>query len=341
MDLTPVGAEWLPFRSTYAPRVVSIGGERVHVIIPAAAEAAAVDVVLDGQGRTVGAGTRLPITFVDDAVACGGSAVVVGRDAAGGASVVSLVGDGAPASTRALPEGEEAPRAPRLACVAGSPELVWLTPDRRLVWFRLSDGRTAIALDEPGIGSVAVAGGERGLAVVAATGGRLDLIRLVDGRIEKRVALVERSDRALPGIVRVDAGYALVWTDGAGTSLWHVLFSPDLDPVRAAAPIKRIAAPAHLAARLIAGERHAALVMSADVPMGDVDTGEGGHWAPAMGSHLGVFAYDVRTGELGPLHRLEPAGLAPAGAWIGDTLFVVHGDGRVVVSRFTRSSGRR
>jgi len=307
-----------------------------------------VHVAVDAGGTLVHGPSQLPLVRVTAAAPAGVEIVVGG-----------LAGDGRPAAVGIAPDGtlrwsaQVPPAAPGDAPVVLPPEVVDDGGRALLVYATGTAGtgptRVRLVAAGPGgcieVGAVDLDGAADGLAVAATPSGvtiagagrapdRLELVRVVDGRVEDRRRLADRRAVApalapllarLPAAPPAAAGILAAWVAPDARELRAQPLGADLAPLAPAAPIVTgSAAGRPSSVRLLCG------------PVGPVAVA----WQLTRRDHRNrvrveqsVALYDP-AGGLGEPVPLAGGGPYAGGGWVDGTLAVVHGSDAPLLSTF-------
>src|SRR5260370_373246 len=197
-----------------------------------------------------------------------------------------------------------------------------------------------ITFDATGEFEVLVGG--RGLTLGRTYGNQvqLELMRMVDGQLTRREIVPHAAQLLTPTIAAVADRYVMLRISESDRSLDVQWFDWNLASIEPASTILTLApGPVRLrSARLIQGNTGYLAIGYQTVTTGDGSIlhrsdGTTAIREPPQPIEQFVAAYDWNSHKLDSFQRIVPPGISyNTGCWIGDTLFMLHGEGDLMIS---------
>jgi hypothetical protein len=199
----------------------------------------------------------------------------------------------------------------------------------------------ALAFDDATVELDVLAAG-RGLTFVRTHGNPVqsELLRIVDGQLTRREMVPHAPQLLTPTIAPIADRYVMLWISRSDRSLDLQWFDWNLSSNEPASTILTLApGPLRLrSAQLIQGNTGYLAISYQTVTTGDGSIlhrsdGTTAFREPPQTIEQFVAAYDWKSHKIGSFERIVPPGISyNTGCWIGDTLFMLHGEGDLMIS---------
>ncbi len=334
--------------SVYPPAICSSFGDHLQVVVMNALSHTAQYITFDASWQMVGLAKNLPLSFVAGVVPCAGELVLSGaRFGDDRPLVLGLSEEGAIRWSAEIPITGELSRWPRPLCVEDSIWLVWETgTDASTLWLSevhagVCTSAGALAFDDATVELDVLAAG-RGLTFARTHGNPVqsELLRMVDGQLTRREIVPHAPQLLTPTIAPIADRYVMLWISRSDRSLDLQWFDWNLSSIEPASTILTLApGPLRLrSAQLIQGNTGYLAISYQTVTTGDGSIlhrsdGTTAIREPPQTIEQFVAAYDWKSHKIGSFERIVPPGISyNTGCWIGDTLFMLHGEGDLMIS---------
>lgn len=339
--------EDLPFPTSFQVYASDLG-DHLHIAALDEKGKAARHLALDRSGSIAGAATALPLSFVAGMTSCARELAVTGARLGDDQPVVmGLNSLGAPQWEAGIQRVGELSRWHKPICLSDQLRVVWETGVGNST-FWMSDilggncnpPRSLPFESQTGQLEVITAGQGLTLARTHGKPARLELLRIIGSQLLQRATVSEFTQPLTPSLAVVGQRYIVLSITDSGQALRAQWFNWDLKPVDQPQTVAAVASPTCFhSARLIQGNAGYLAISYRTVTVGaewlatpDSDAASA-RFEPKHSYEQFVGLFQWQLNQVTAIQRVTPPAVGfEAGEWLGNRLFVIHGEFHPVVS---------